>query len=162
MYIPRISTRFIKPAHLPSFPRRLRLPSRSMSTFKRKADTLTSSKKDPKKPKKDADLASFFGAPKVTTPAGNDAEPVLESPVKFDKDKWVATLTPEQKKLLKLEIDTLDPSWLSQLKEEVTSKEFLDLKRFLQQEIDSGKKIYPPLAEVYSWYPVSVPRWHHR
>ena len=71
--------------------------------------------------------------------------------MKFDKAKWASKLSAEQQKLLKLEIDTLDASWLSHLKEEVLSKEFLDLKRFLQREIDSGKKIFPPLEDVYSW-----------
>lgn len=73
-------------------------------------------------------------------------------PLKFNKEKWVAGLSAEQRKLLKLEIDTLDPSWLSQLKDEVLSPSFLDLKRFLQKEIDSKQKIYPPLEDVYSWY----------
>lgn len=129
-----------------------------MSSLKRKAETLSGSINDLKKPKKDASLTSFFGAPKVT-PAANGATATSKAESvaaeqtisKFDKEKWVSTLTPEQKQLLKLEIDTLDPSWLAHLKEEVTSREFLDLKRFLQKEVDSGKKIFPPLPEVYSW-----------
>ncbi|KAK4942892.1 uracil DNA glycosylase [Elasticomyces elasticus] len=121
---------------------------------------------DAKKPKKNADLTSFFGPPKVTPKsAGSGAVTSTTSttngaaagtaadapPIKFDKDKWVASLTDEQRSLLKLEIDTLDPSWLAQLKDEVTSREFLNLKRFLQKEIDAGQKIYPPLEDVYSW-----------
>ena len=119
---------------------------------------------DAKKPKKNADLTSFFGPPKTTSkPAGGNSAAISSTttngggvedapPIKFDKDKWVASLTDEQRSLLKLEIDTLDPSWLAQLKDEVTSREFLDLKRFLQKEIDAGQKIYPPLEDVYSWY----------
>jgi uracil-DNA glycosylase len=53
---------------------------------------------------------------------------------------------------LKLEIDTLHESWLGQLKDEVTSPEFLSLKRFLKAELASGKKIFPPMEDVYSWY----------
>lgn len=71
---------------------------------------------------------------------------------KFDKDKWVAKLTPEQKELLSLEIETLDESWLAQLKDEVLTKEFLDLKRFLKAEKDAGQKVFPPEKEIYSWF----------
>ena len=124
-----------------------------MASLKRKAEPLTASDNDPKKPKKDASLTAFFGAPKPAAPstASNGASAQDPAPIKFDKDKWASSLSPEQRSLLKLEIDTLDPSWLSYLRDEVTSREFLDLKRFLQKEIDSGKKIFPPLEEVYSW-----------
>lgn len=73
------------------------------------------------------------------------------APIKFDKDKWVSGLSGEQRQLLKLEIDTLDPSWLAYLREDVLHNDFLELKRFLQREIDSEKKIFPPLEDVYSW-----------
>ncbi|KIX06126.1 uracil-DNA glycosylase [Rhinocladiella mackenziei CBS 650.93] len=130
-----------------------------MSLLKRK-EPPTSSADDAKKPRKNADLASFFGPPKVTSssnggahgPSANGISNAAEPPpLKFDKDKWAAGLTPEQRKLLKLEIDTLDPSWLAQLKDEVTSPGFLELKRFLQKEIDAKQKIYPPWEDVYSW-----------
>ena len=125
-----------------------------MSSLKRKAEPLSASTNDLKKPKKDASLTSFFGAPKAspqTQKNGNGAA-AEAAPVKFDMEKWVASLKPEQKSLLKLEIDTLDPSWLAHLKDELTTSGFLELKRFLQKEIDSGKKIFPPLEDVYSWY----------
>ena len=64
----------------------------------------------------------------------------------------MASLTPEQKDLLQLEIQTLDDSWLAQLKDEVTSSEFLSLKRFLLKEKQSGATIFPPENEIYSWY----------
>lgn len=63
----------------------------------------------------------------------------------------MASLTPEQKDLLQLEIDTLDESWLAHLKDEVVSPEFLNLKRFLKKEKDSGAKIFPPEEDIYSW-----------
>jgi uracil-DNA glycosylase len=147
------------PAAVQSFSRHI-VPSHcAMATLKRKANgTLPSSPVDPKK-QKQGSLTSFFGAPKpVSTPAANksttsNGTATTTSPApKFDKDKWVASLPSEQKTLLKLEIDTLDPTWLAQLKDEITSSSFLDLKRFLQKEVDSGKKIFPPLEEVYSWY----------
>src|SRR5690606_9585175 len=70
----------------------------------------------------------------------------------FDKQKWVATLTPEQKELLALEISTMDESWLAVLKDEVVTREFLDLKRFLAREENAGKRIFPPRDDIYSWY----------
>lgn len=129
--------------------------TRSMASVKRKAEPLSGSASDLKKPKKDAALTSFFGAPKSSPTTSQsltngNSEPA-STPVKFDKEKFISTLTPEQKSLLKLELDTLDPSWLAHLRDEITSPSFLELKRFLASEIKSGKKIFPPLEEVYSW-----------
>ena len=93
-------------------------------------------------------------AASIFTSAAAAPPPVeaLAPSAKFDKGKWVEKLTPEQKDLLALEIASLDESWLSQLKDEIVTKDFLDLKRFLKKEHDSGKKIFPPAADVYSWY----------
>lgn len=77
--------------------------------------------------------------------------------VKFDKEAWVKGLTPEQRDLLKLEIETLDVSWLKELKDEVTSKEFLELKKFLKRELDAKKVVYPPMEDVYSWFVPLIP-----
>ncbi|KAK5097306.1 uracil DNA glycosylase [Exophiala xenobiotica] len=125
-----------------------------MSTLKRKAE-LTAAANDPKKPKKDSSLISFFGAPKVvssTTNGSSSSPPESQGAApKFDKEKWVSTLNAEQKDLLKLEIDTLDPTWLAHLKDEVVTPGFLNLKRFLKREVEAGKTIFPPLEEVYSW-----------
>ena len=90
--------------------------------------------------------ASIFNASgAVTQPASSASLP------KFDKAKWIEKLTPEQKDLLALEIQSLDESWLAQLKDEVLSKDFLELKRFLKKEHEAGKKIFPPASDVYSW-----------
>ena len=119
-----------------------------------------------KKPKANASITSFFkqpnsevkdgGATTQTTPLSSLTKPSPSDPPiatpKFDKDKWLEKLTEEQKELLKLEIETLHESWLSQLKDEILSKEFLDLKRFLKEEKESGKTIFPPMEDVYSWY----------
>jgi uracil-DNA glycosylase len=129
-----------------------------MASLKRKAQQpLSANVNDQKKPKKDGSLTSFFGAPKLVAPPINNANNAVSTPtanaaIKFDKQKWAASLSPEQRSLLQLEIDTLDASWLAHLKDEITSSGFLELKRFIQKEIDSGKKIFPPLEEVYSWY----------
>lgn len=105
-------------------------------------------------------ITSFFGQPKSSTGDAviNAATKGVQGSTvaaKFDKEAWVAKLTDEQKELLKLEIDTLHDSWLAHLKDEVTSSEFLNLKRFLAKEISSGKKVFPPMEEVYSWYVTS-------
>jgi uracil-DNA glycosylase len=114
-----------------------------------------------KKPKANGSITAFFAQPKPTTngsapssspaaPASSGSVPTAEA-VKFDKEAWVAKLSPEQKELLALEINTMGESWLGVLKDELTTKEFLDLKRFLKAEAESGKKIFPPSADVYSW-----------
>lgn len=96
-----------------------------------------------------ATAAIFTSAAAAPPPPAAEAAAPLP---KFDKAKWVEKLTPEQKDLLALEIASLDETWLSQLKDEIVTKEFLDLKRFLKKEHESGKKIFPPAADVYSWY----------
>jgi uracil-DNA glycosylase len=72
--------------------------------------------------------------------------------VNFNKEAWVKSLSDEQRTLLKLEIDTLHESWLKELRDEVTSREFLELKRFLKGQVEAGKKVFPPMEDVYSWY----------
>jgi uracil-DNA glycosylase len=115
--------------------------------LKRKAGELPSS--DSKKPKVNSSITSFFGAPKSTSSKPLDTSPLPS--LKFDKSKWAASLTPDQRDLLSLEIDTLDPTWLAHLKEEILSREFLDLKRFLKQERAGGKTVLPPPEDMYSW-----------
>lgn len=127
-----------------------------MSSVKRKAVGQAAGS-DPKKAKQNGSITSFFGAPKAIPSGANggsaSSAAVAPEPVaKFDKAKWVATLTEEQKQLLQLEIDTLHPSWLAHLKGEIVTKEFLDLKRFLDREAAAGKKIFPPREDIYSWY----------
>ena len=129
-------------------------------SLKRKAGEPPTS--DSRKPKSNATITSFFQAPKPTattatvSPGASLTEPsasttVTPTPVKFDKAAWVAKLTAEQKDLLGLEIETLHESWLKELKDEILTKDFLELKKFLKKEHDSGKKIFPPAADVYSW-----------
>lgn len=130
-----------------------------MSTLKRKAAAQVSGA-EAKKPRQNASITSFFGAPKPAAAAssgngGSSSGPGSQQPAaagpKFDKEKWVKSLTEEQRTLLKLEIDTLHESWLVHLKDDITSKEFLELKRFLDRETAAGKKWFPPKEDVYSW-----------
>lgn len=117
---------------------------------KRDAGHLKSPATDSKKTKTSS-ITSFFGAPKAK-PTNANAKPASVVPSNFNKQKWVDSLTLEQRTLLQLEIDTMDESWLARLKEELVTPEFLELKRFLKKEKDSGVKIFPPENEIYSWY----------
>lgn len=131
-----------------------------MSSLKRKASG-TTAEPDVKKSKANGNIASFFGAaPKpAQNSSGAPGGAMAPAPAtKFDKEKWLAGLTDEQKKLLKLEIDTMHDSWLSLLKDDITTKEFLDLKKFLDRETAAGKKWFPPAEDVYSWYALLLPR----
>lgn len=120
-------------------------------SLKRKATELAAD--DAKKPKANSSITSFFGQPKpvASAGAGKVAQTGPSAAEKFDKEEWIGKLSEEQRELLKLEIDTLHESWLPYLANEIKSKEFLDLKRFLKKEIDAGVKVFPPLEDVYSW-----------
>lgn len=104
-----------------------------------------------KKPKPSGSITSFFKPNASTTSASAGGAGGQAPAPKFNKAAWVEKLTAEQKELLKLEIETLHESWLAHLKDEITSPEFLELKKFLRSEALSGKKIFPPSADVYSW-----------
>lgn len=114
-----------------------------MSTLKRKAQVEATS--NTKKAKQiGGSITSFFSA--------NPSAAAKPAPTtNFNKGKWVASLTNEQKQLLQLEIETLHESWLAHLKEEITTPEFLNLKRFLQREVEKGERIFPPREDIYSW-----------
>lgn len=109
-----------------------------------------------KKPKPNGSITAFFGAPK---PSPN-SKALSTVASKFDRDAWVSKLTEEQKELLQLELDTLHESWLPHLKDVLVNPQFLELKRFLKTELSSGKTVFPPLKDVYSWYVplTSLPR----
>jgi uracil-DNA glycosylase len=135
-----------------------------MSTLKRKAAAAAGAEA---KKAKQGNIMSFFGAPKPSPAAAGGAssnrggaapEPAA---TKFDKAKWAASLTPEQRQLLQLEIDTLHESWLALLKDELVTKEFLELKKFLDREVAGGKKIFPPREDIYSWSVPLLPSLHH-
>lgn len=121
------------------------------TSLKRNASHLSTPAADAKKSKANASITSFFGVPKSTKVADSKRAVSSSSNSSFNKEKWVASLTPEQKELLQLEIDTLDESWLAQLKDEVVTPEFLALKRFLKKEKQSGATIFPPENDIYSW-----------
>ncbi|MCJ1465233.1 uracil DNA glycosylase [Pseudocyphellaria aurata] len=117
-------------------------------SLKRKAADLTSTAK---KPRADASITSFFSAPAPSSSPTTTTSGSTAALPKFDKAKWVESLTAEQQELLKLEIETLHESWLAVLKDEVQTPEFLALKRFLNEESKGTKKIFPPEKDIYSW-----------
>lgn len=148
----------------PDHNRRPSAISVSMSTLKRKVGTDSNGVDSSKKPKQDGSIMSFFGAPKTAGANGSTSTAMNDGPPapKFDKAKWVASLTPEQRTLLKLEIDTMDESWLAHLKDELVTSRFLDLKRFLDNETKMERQWFPPKEDVYSWYDgPSTPYAHH-
>jgi len=113
--------------------------SMASAPLKRKAVDLAAA--EAKKPKSNGSITSFFGAPKSnpSTSSTNPAKPPTDpAPVVFNKEEWISKLDPDTKALLKLEIETLHESWLAVLKDEVTKKSFLDLKRFLKSEGEKG------------------------
>lgn len=137
-----------------------------MSALKRKATTQPSSGPEAKKakPTHNASITSFFSAPKAgasnsTTSGGPPGKvtTAADPKAKFDKTKWVASLTDEQRTLLQLEINTLDESWLAVLKDDIVTKEFMELKKFLDRETKAGKKWFPPAEDVYSWFVSTFP-----
>ncbi|KAM5433972.1 uracil DNA glycosylase [Microsporum canis] len=107
----------------------------------KRAASITSS--EAKKPKVNGSITAFFSS--KPSAAGKDDK------TSFDKASWTSKLTAEQRELLKLEIETLDESWLAHLKDELVTAEFLSLKRFLRDEKKAGGKIFPPEEDIYSW-----------
>jgi len=99
-----------------------------------------------------ASIASVFTSPaSAITASPSTVKPAFPTKKPFNKDEWLEKLGDEQKELLKLEIETLHDSWLPYVADELISKDFLELKRFLKKEIDGGKKVFPPMEDVYSW-----------
>ncbi|KAJ1662031.1 uracil DNA glycosylase [Coemansia sp. RSA 1813] len=67
------------------------------------------------------------------------------------KETMVKKQVPKDHPELKLEYETIDPSWLEHLEREFTKPYFTKLKRFLQEQADQGKTIFPLARDVYSW-----------
>ncbi|KAI5801990.1 uracil-DNA glycosylase [Pyronema domesticum] len=104
--------------------------------------------------KKSRAITSFFApapassspsAPAATTSNGLSVSATTKN---FNKDKWVASLTPEQRELLALEIETMHESWLAVLKDDLVSDWFAKVKEYLKKE---NGVVYPPSKEIYSW-----------
>ena len=124
-------------------------PVKSVNTISSQASSTVSS--PPPTATEDEPSTTTSATPAPVFHVANTVSSASTPVPKFDKAKWVEKLTPEQKDLLALEIHSLDESWLAQLKDDLLSKDFLELKRFLKKEHEAGKKIFPPAADVYSW-----------
>ncbi|THH19815.1 hypothetical protein EW146_g1413 [Bondarzewia mesenterica] len=80
--------------------------------------------------------------------------------IPFSLSAYVGSLTDDQKRLLKLECDSMGKSWLKLLKDEIKKPYFISLKEFLWQEgvkspDDSIKslKVYPSLPTLLFYPP---------
>ncbi|KAG0674611.1 uracil DNA glycosylase [Pichia californica] len=82
---------------------------------------------------------------KTTNNNSNDSKSI------FNKEKYIESLTTEQKYLLDLEINTMEDSWFELLHKEFTKPYFIELKKFLIKEWNSNTPIFPPREDIYSW-----------
>jgi len=90
-------------------------------------------------------------------PGGSAGQQPLNS-IPFSLTEYVASLTEDQKRLLKLECETMGMSWLKILKDEIKKPYFISLKEFLWREGVEGPddsvqnlKVYPAPRNIYSW-----------
>ncbi|KAF9918998.1 hypothetical protein BX616_003248 [Lobosporangium transversale] len=89
----------------------------------------------------------------ATTDASSSTETEESSSASSSKPRpdILQGLPGDKKALLKLEQETIDPTWLRALQSEFTKPYFIELKKFLMKEEISGQKIFPPRADIYSW-----------
>ncbi|KAJ1956912.1 uracil DNA glycosylase [Dipsacomyces acuminosporus] len=66
-------------------------------------------------------------------------------------DDMLSGLSDDFRKEYRLELDTIDPSWLQYLLPQIKQPYFAQLKKFLKEEDQKGKTIYPQAIDVYSW-----------
>ncbi|KAI9512991.1 uracil-DNA glycosylase-like protein [Russula earlei] len=78
--------------------------------------------------------------------------------IPFSSTEYTASLNEDQKRLLKLECETMGKSWLKVLKDEIKKPYFISLKEFLWKEGVRGPddsehdlKVYPAPRNIYSW-----------
>ncbi|GAA5869352.1 hypothetical protein JCM1840_005447 [Sporobolomyces johnsonii] len=116
-----------------------------------------------KRPRLSPPLTTVPSASLPSTPLSTSA--IANSASTFAPSAYQAALatagsSPTEADLLRLECETLDPSWLALLQDELKKPYFLSLKKFLWQEglrgttekDDKGKaKVFPPARDVYSW-----------
>ena len=113
---------------------------------KRAGEAVTGSAKKAKT----AAITSFFKKDAVIHSSTPRNAKAADQTTPFDRDSWLSGLDDRQRDLLRLEIDTLHPSWLGVLHAELTKPYFLSLKEFLAKERRS-KTVFPPEEDVYSW-----------
>ncbi|KAL1659922.1 uracil-DNA glycosylase-like protein [Schizophyllum commune] len=118
--------------------------------------------------KKDGAAEPALKKPKLVASASSSS--VTSSPTKaasgiqtlnsipFSVSAFVESLSDEQKRLLKLEIECMNKTWLKILQDEIKKPYFIALKRYLWEEGVHGPddtptplKVYPPPRDIYSW-----------
>ncbi|KAI0261506.1 uracil-DNA glycosylase-like protein [Gloeopeniophorella convolvens] len=144
-----------KPKAAAAAPAKTTTGKRQRTLFDMMGPASASSGSTTKKPK----LAAGTQATSASTSASASA-PALQSldSIPFSLSEYKAALTDDQRRLLRLECETMGKSWLKILKDELTKPYFLALKEFLWAEgvhgpDDSapGLKIYPPPRDIYAW-----------
>lgn len=113
----------------------------------------------PSSAKRQLDLSSFLSAPSTSkrsrnsdvgaTPNANVEDDASTSSPSLSREAFIAKLGSEvkeggipERELLALECETLGESWFLQLKHEIRSPYFLDLKKFLATEM-KAHKVFP-------------------
>ncbi|EJU02978.1 uracil-DNA glycosylase [Dacryopinax primogenitus] len=76
--------------------------------------------------------------------------------IPFSLSAYKASLSPEEKKYLSLECETMGLTWLKVLKDEIRKPYFLGLKHFLETEgvmspDVKSTKVFPQAKDIYSW-----------
>ncbi|TFY55222.1 hypothetical protein EVG20_g9399 [Dentipellis fragilis] len=78
--------------------------------------------------------------------------------IPFSMSAYQESLTEDQRRLLKLECESMGKSWLKLLKDEIRKPYFISLKEFLWKEGVQGPddgaknlKVYPAPKNIYSW-----------
>lgn len=109
------------------------------------------------KTKKQRTLFDFFGKEKKNM----DSKEIISENIQTEKIlkcmssndiriKLEKLLNPIQLKLLTLELETIDPSWLSRLENEFKKPYFTSLKQFITNE-QTKHTVFPPEKDIYSW-----------
>ncbi|CAG8786769.1 20992_t:CDS:2, partial [Dentiscutata erythropus] len=114
---------------------------RNLIKMSKRKDVHDDSSQDSKKQKttsKQAFLTSWIKQP---------SQPSSEDVV----TKVTGKMNDEMKKLLQIELETMDNEWLKVLINELQKPYFAELKRFLATEKSNNKKLFPPDPQIYSW-----------
>ncbi|KAJ1720322.1 uracil DNA glycosylase [Coemansia erecta] len=130
-------------------------------TNKRKTlDSFFSVKKKNKMEKQPGDAKIEAPASAVAPAPSNETNNDAESSSAASSSKEASDSSPafdpsvipeDQRAALRLELETIDGSWLVYLVSELTKPYFTRLKAFLRAEHDAKKTIFPPPIDLYSW-----------
>jgi uracil-DNA glycosylase len=86
------------------------------------------------------------------SPSKNTSEAIIEEPaMKIIRTAETAAFAANAATFAKLEL-LLDPTWAAHVQSALKAPTFAKLKQFLAAEEAKGKKIYPPVADVFSCF----------